>query len=52
MKRAFLRAFFKALVKLNNLVMPSLYKEDPMKLSTFQKGVLGFRYWALTNSMK
>lgn len=46
------KAFFKALVKFNNLVMPSLYKEDPMKLSTFQKGILGFRYWALTNSMK
>ncbi|MFN0254234.1 hypothetical protein [Pedobacter ureilyticus] len=46
------KAFFKALVKLNNLVMPSLYKKDPMTLSTFQKGILGFRYWALTNSTK
>jgi hypothetical protein len=46
------KAFFKALVKLNNLLLPSLYKKDPMKLSTLQKAILGFRYWALTNSMK
>ncbi|WP_199120820.1 hypothetical protein [Pedobacter sp. ASV28] len=44
--------FFKALVKLNKLILPSYYKEDPMKLSTFQKAILGFRYWALTNSLK
>ncbi|GAB1463656.1 hypothetical protein [Pedobacter sp. UBA4863] len=46
------RAFFKALVKLNKWVLPSLYKKDPMKLSTFQKAILGFRYWALTNALK
>lgn len=43
---------FKLLVKLNNLILPSYYKQDPMKLSTIQKAVLGFRYWALTNSLK
>ncbi|WP_162926554.1 hypothetical protein [Pedobacter chitinilyticus] len=46
------KAFFKALVKLNKLVLPSYYQKDPMRLSTFQKAVLGFRYWALTNSME
>ncbi|WAC39587.1 hypothetical protein [Pedobacter sp. SL55] len=45
-------AFFKVLVKLNKIVMPSLHKKDPMQLSNFQKAILGFRYWALTNSMK
>jgi len=50
--RALKSFFFKALVKFNNLVLPSLYKEDPMKLTTFQKAILGFRYWALTNSLK
>lgn len=43
---------FKLLVKLNNLILPSYYKQDPMKLSNLQKAVLGFRYWALTNSLK
>ena len=46
------RLAFKFLVKLNKLILPSYYKKDPMKLSTFQKAVLGFRYWALTNSLK
>ncbi|MFN0292297.1 hypothetical protein [Pedobacter helvus] len=46
------KAFFKALVKFNNLVMPSLYQKDPMKLNNVQKAILGFRYWALTNSMR
>lgn len=50
--KALRASFFKALVKFNNLVLPSLYKKDPMKLSTFQKAILGFRYWALTNSLK
>lgn len=42
---------FKILAKLNKVVLPSLYKKDPMKLSTFQKAILGYRYWVLTNSM-
>ncbi len=46
------KQIFKILVKLNNLVLPSYYKKDPMKLSNFQKAVLGFRYWALTNSLE
>lgn len=43
---------FKLLVKLNNLILPSYYQKDPMRLSNFQKAILGYRYWALTNSMK
>jgi hypothetical protein len=43
---------FKILVKLNKAILPSYYLKDPMKLTTFQKAVLGFRYWALTNSLK
>lgn len=46
------RLAFKFLVKLNKLILPSYYKKDPIKLNTFQKAVLGFRYWALTNSLK
>ncbi len=45
------KALFKVLVKINNAVLPSLYKKDPSKLSTFQKAVLGYRYWALTNAL-
>jgi hypothetical protein len=46
------RQLFKLLVKLNKLILPSFYRKDPMKLTTFQKSILGFRYWALTNSLK
>ncbi|NQX38339.1 hypothetical protein HQN84_05750 [Pedobacter steynii] len=43
---------FKMLVKVNKLVLPSLYKKDPMKLSNLQKAILGYRYWVLTNSLR
>jgi len=46
------KQLFKVLVKLNKLILPSYYQKDPMKLTAFQKGILGFRYWALTNSLK
>lgn len=45
------KQLFKLLVKLNNTVLPSLYKKDPMKLTTMQKAILGYRYWVLTNSL-
>lgn len=40
------------LAKVNKVVLPSLYKKDPMKLSTLQKAILGYRYWVLTNSLR
>lgn len=46
------RQLFKTLVKFNKIVLPSYYQKDPIKLTTFQKLILGFRYWALTNSLK
>lgn len=45
------KQFFKMLVKLNKLVLPSIYKIDPMKLSKVQKAVLGYKYWVLTHSL-
>jgi hypothetical protein len=43
---------FKILAKVNKVILPSLYKKDPMKLSTLQKAILGYRYWVLTNSLR
>ncbi|HKG06745.1 MAG TPA: hypothetical protein VKB19_09830 [Pedobacter sp.] len=43
--------FFRTLVQLNKLILPGLYKKDPMKLTTFQKAILAYRYWALIKSM-
>lgn len=45
------KLFFKLLVKLNKILLPKLYKVDPMKLSSLQKALLGYKYWALTNSL-
>ncbi|MFC3563530.1 hypothetical protein [Pedobacter jamesrossensis] len=43
------KGLFKVLLKINNAILPSLIKKDPNKLTTFQKAVLGYRYWVLTN---
>lgn len=43
--------FFKLLLKINNVLLPSLYKKDPMKLSNIQKGILAYRYWVLTKAL-
>ncbi len=45
------KQLFKVLVRMNKLLLPSYYKNDPMKLNNLQKAILGFRYWALTNSL-
>ena len=45
------KQLFKILLKINNLILPSLYKKDPMKLSKMQKAILGYRYWVLTNAL-
>lgn len=45
------KQLFKILLKINNLILPSLYKKDPLKLSKMQKAILGYRYWVLTNAL-
>ncbi|MFC4140975.1 hypothetical protein [Pedobacter mendelii] len=45
------KGLFKALAKINKLILPSLYKKDPSKLTTFQKAILGYRYWVLTKAL-
>jgi len=45
------KLFFKILVKINKVVLPSLYQKDPMKLTMLQKAILAYRYWALTRSL-
>lgn len=45
------KQFFKALVRLNKLILPGLSGKDPMKLTNVQKAIIAYRYWALTNSL-
>jgi len=34
------------------MILPSLYKKDPMKLKNIEKAILGYKYWVITNSLK
>ena len=43
--------FFKILAKVNKLLIPSLYKKDISKLKSFEKVILGYRYWVTKNSL-
>lgn len=45
------KVVFKLLVKLNKLVLPRYSGQDPGKFTNVQRAVLGFRYWALINSL-
>lgn len=41
---------FKAIVNLNNKILPSLIHKDPAKLTKTEKAILGYRYWTLKHS--
>ena len=45
------RLFFKILAKFNKLIMPPLYKKDIGKLKSYEKVILGYRYWVTKNSL-
>ena len=45
------KLFFKILAKFNKLVIPSLYKKDIGKLKSYEKVILGYRYWVTKNSL-
>jgi hypothetical protein len=43
--------FFKILAKVNKLIIPSLYFKDIGKLKSYEKVILGYRYWVTKNSL-
>ena len=45
------KLFFKILAKVNKLIIPSLYKKDIRKLKSYEKVILGYRYWVTKNSL-
>lgn len=45
------KSLFKLLVKINSAVLPSFVKKDPTQLKNWQKAIIGFRYWVLTNAL-
>ena len=47
----FKRIIFKILAKINKEILPSLYKKDISKLKSYEKVILGYRYWVTRNSL-
>ena len=45
------KTFFGLIVKLNNKLLPKYAGKDPSTLTKRQQAILGFRYWALINSL-
>ena len=45
------KLFFKILAKVNKLIIPSLYKKDIGNLKSYEKVILGYRYWVTKNSL-
>ncbi|ADQ18912.1 hypothetical protein Lbys_3251 [Leadbetterella byssophila DSM 17132] len=45
------KSFFKALNKINKLVLPKLSKKDPAQLSKFEQAIVAYRYYVLIQSL-
>ncbi|WP_165569115.1 hypothetical protein [Chryseobacterium piperi] len=45
------KSFFRALNKINKVILPKLSDKDPSSLTKVQKGILAYRYFVLVNSM-
>ena len=45
------KSFFRVLNKFNKAFLPKLSKKDPLKLTKFEKILLGYKYYVLINSL-
>jgi hypothetical protein len=45
------RSFFKVLNKINQVLLPKYSKKDPLKLTKFERAIVGYKYYVLINSM-
>lgn len=39
------KSIFQLLAKLNKIVLPKYYKRDLTKLKTWEKAIIGYKYW-------
>ncbi|MES2287896.1 MAG: hypothetical protein V4547_19565 [Bacteroidota bacterium] len=42
---------FQLLAKFNKLFLPKYYKRDLNKLKTWEKAIVGYKYWVTTKSL-
>jgi len=45
------RLLFKLLAKVNKLILPRYSQRDITQLSTFDKVMVGYRYWVTKNAL-
>lgn len=45
------KSIFKLLSKFNKIVLPSYYKRDLTKLKTWEKAIVGYKYWVTLGSL-
>lgn len=46
------KKLFKALAKINKLVLPKYSQRDLSKLSKIDKALVAYRYWVTTNALE
>ena len=46
------KIFFKALAKINKVLMPRFSKKDITKLSKVEQALVAYRYWVTINALK
>jgi len=49
--KAIKKALFKALAKINKIVMPRYSQRDLNKLSKFDQALIGYRYYVTKNAL-
>ncbi len=47
----FRKRFFRLLASINRAVLPKLWSKDLLRLSPFQKAIVGYRYWVTRNAL-
>jgi hypothetical protein len=48
----FRKSFFKALAKVNKVILPRYSKRDINKLSKIDKALVAYRYWVTINAVE
>jgi hypothetical protein len=46
------RRFFKVLNTINKAILPKYSKKDALKLTKFERAVVGYKYFVLINSLE
>ena len=45
------KMLFELLAKFNKVFLPKYYKRDLSKLKKWEKAIVGYKYWVITNAL-